>query len=62
MSMSKVRKMNVLRTMVQENISHKKPYRSLVNELTHLKYIALCEPVSEELRTVGNKTTIDRLV
>ena len=48
--------------MVQENINHKKPYRSLVNELTHLKYIALCEPVSEELRTVGNKTTIDRLV
>ena len=48
MSMSKVRKMNVLRTMVQENISYKKPYRSLVNELTRLKYRAFCKPVSEE--------------
>ena len=50
MSMSKVRKMNVLRTMVQENINHKKPYRSLVNELTRLKYRAFCKPVSEETR------------
>ena len=50
MSMSKVRKMNVLRTMVQENINHKKPYRSLVNELIRLKYRALCKPVSEEIR------------
>lgn len=55
MSMSKVRKMNVLRTMVHENINHKKPYRSLVNELIRLKYRAFCKPVSEEIRNKNGR-------